>query len=258
MASAFLRTNLTDAGTVTAETQVTAMPASLVQGVHVRKRWRSTANAAYLLCDLGASLAPNSFALFGLTLNAGATCRLRVSTVDSTGAAGDALDTGALADGSTYLDADYGSFVWLGDAITGRYVRFDLSDPAGAFVEAGRMVVGVRASLAANFVPGSARSRVDLSRRARTEGGQTLIQRRARFRTLDLSFDWVEQAEWETLVEPIDREAGLTEDILAIVDENSTNLPRDTVWGLVSDMSPVGFTPIPDVYSKQYRIEERL
>lgn len=258
MASSFLRTNLADAGTVAADTEVSAMPATLVQGVHVRKRWRSTANAAYLLCDLGASLAPNSFALFGLTINPGATCRLRVSTADATGAAGDALDTGALADGSTYLDANYGSFVWIGDAVTGRYVRFDLSDPAGSFVEAGRMVVGVRSALAANFVPGSARGRTDLSRRVRTEGGQTLIQRRAVARTLDLSFDWIEHAEWESLVEPIDRDSGLTEDILAIVDENSSNLPRDSVWGLVSDTSPVGFTPIPDVYSKQYRIEERL
>lgn len=256
--AAILAVNLADAASVTADSEALSMPASLLQNVHVRKRWRSTAATAAILCDLGASLSPDTFGLFGLTVGAGATCRLRVSTVDATGAAGDALDTGVLTSSSAWFDPDYGAFVYASAAVTGRYVRFDLADAGADYVEAGRLVAGVRTAFGANFTPGSTRGRVDLSRRTRTQGGQMLLDRKPKARTLALDFDFLTAAEWAATLEAADRDNGLTDDVLLILDPTGDNVARDAIWGLLTDLSPVAFTAIPDIVSKQYRLEERL
>ena len=257
--ASILSVNLADAGVVTADSEAEAMPASLLQVEHVRKRWRGDGPAAYVVCDLGALHDVDTVALLGMTVGDAATVRLRISTADATGAAGDALDTGVLTSASEWFDPDYGALVYAGAAVvSGRYVRIDLAETDALYLEAGRLVVGERITFEANFRPGSARGRNDLSRKTRTQGGQTLIERKARPRTLDLAFDWVTLAEWEAIVEPVDRDRGVTEDVLVILDAEGDNVPRDAVWGLLSDISPVAFTAIPDVFTKQYRLEERL
>lgn len=266
--ASILATNLADDGVVSADAEEDTMPASLLQVTHVRKRFRSSNPSVAILCDLGALADVDTVALLGLASSLGtrrekpsaaATVRLRISTVDATGAAGDALDTGVLASGSQWFDHAYGSLVWAGAAaVSGRYIRLDFADAGADYVEAGRLVAGERATFSANFRPGSGRGRTDLSRKTQTQGGQTLIERKARRRTLDLAFDWVTLADWEAIVEPIDRDSGVTEDILVILDAEADNVPQGAIWGLMADISPVSFAAIPDVFSKQYRIEERL
>jgi len=257
--AAILFRNLADAALVSASAAVSGMPASLLQVEHVRKVWRATGASAYVLCDFGASVAIDTVGLFGMTVSSAATVRLRLSTADATGATGDALDTGTLASGTQFFDATFGSLVWAGAAaVTSRYLRIDLAQAGAAHLEAGRLVAGARAAFATNFTPGSGRGRVDPSVRTATLGGGTLVDRRRSRRFLDLSFDWVTAAEWAAIVEPIERERGLTDDVLVITDTESTNLPRDAVWGLLADLSPAQFTAIPDLVSTKYRIEERL
>lgn len=260
MANASVLTeNLADSGTITADVEEEAMPVSYLQVQHVEKRWRAVAAAATVLCDLGASSAIDTVALLGMTVGSTATVRIRISTADATGAAGDALDTGVLASGSQWFDATYGSVVYAGAAVvTGRYVRIDIAEAGAVMIEAGRLVVGARSTFTYNFTPGSSRGRNDLSRRKRTEGGQMLVERKRRPRTLSLDFDFVTAAQWQAIVEPIDRDIGLTDDILFVIDAESGNVPRDAVWGFVTDLTAVPYTAIPDIVTKQYRLEERL
>lgn len=257
--AAILFRNLADAAFVSASDAVAGMPASLLQVEHVRKVWRVEGASAYVLCDFGAAVDLDTVGLFGMNAGATATVQLRLSTADATGAAGDALDTGALASGSQFFDADFGSLVWAGAAaVTGRYLRIDIAQAGAAYLEAGRLVAGERAAFAANFTPGSGRGRIDPSIRTTTLGGGTLLDRKRRKRFLDLSFDWVTAAEWAAIVEPIERERGLTDDVLVMTNDESDNLPRDAVWGLLADLSPAQFTGIVDVVATKYRVEERL
>lgn len=156
-----------------------------------------------------------------------------------------------LTSSSAYFDPNYGAFVYAGASITVRYIRIDVVDSAGSFIEAGRLVAGVRTLFGNNFVPGSSRGWIDPSRKSRTEGGQTLVQRRPKARSFELSLDFVTATDWAATIETIDRDNGLTDDVLMTLDEDSTNIARDTIWGQIVDLSPVAFTAIPDVYAKQ-------
>lgn len=254
--AALLYENLADVGAISASGAVASMPASLLLNPHIQKRWRCLGASAYFVCDLGASQAPDVIALLGLTLGASGTVRLRVSTDDATGAEGDSLDTGVLTSSSAYFDPDYGAFIYVGDAAEGRYIRFDLADAGAAYLEAGRLVAGVRTAFETNYSQASSRGWQDPSRKTKTEGGQTLVQRRPKFRLFDFGFDFVTQ--WASLVEVVDRRCGTTEDVMLIENPESDNLPRDCVWGQVADLTPIALTPISDVVTKQYRIEERL
>lgn len=250
--------NLADAATVTAQTAASLMPVTRVQNEHVRRRWRSTANSAWLLCDLLANTAIDTIGLFGLTLASGATIRIRVSTSAGGATSGDLLDV-TVDTSDAEFDENYGALVYLcAAALTGRYVRFDITDSAASYVEAGRLFVGNRTEFTYKYGPGSSRGWTDPSARQKTLGGQTLIDDRPPYRFLDLSFDWVTEAQRDGLVETIDRVNGRRVDVLLIENTESTNLPMHSVWGLVTELTPAVATAIPDIFSKQYRVEERL
>lgn len=256
--AAVVVTNLADSAVVTTSSEVDAMPGALLLSVHVLKVWRSSTLPAYILADLGASVSIDTVALFGLGAGTGAEFRIRVSTADATGATGDALDTGTIDSSSAWFDPDYASLVYSDDAVTGRYVRIDIEESGVGYVEAGRLVIGKRTGFDTNFTPGSARGRNDLSRRTRTRGGQLLMDRQPRPRTIELNFDRITATAWETLIEPIDRDAGTTEDILVMLDPEADNLPRASYWGSLTDLTPVAFTALVDVVGKTFRLEERL
>lgn len=180
-------------------------------------------------------------------------------TADGDIDAADVLDTGALASGSLNWDADYGSFVYLAAApVSGRYVRIDLADPTAAYVEAGRLVVGLREALATNFAPGSQFDWVDPSVVRRSKGGQFLTWQRPGYRSANLTFGWVSDAQRRDLIERLGRVAGRHEDVLLVLDpDEAASLPYVTIWGLIADASPAAWTEIADLHSKQFRIEER-
>lgn len=246
--------NVADAGLLFASTQELTMPVQLVQNEHVARRWRSLSAPASLVVDLLAASAIDTVALMGLTMGANGTARVRVSTLDATGAAGDAFD-GAV----TPVDPDYGTHVEIIPApVTGRYVRIDLADPDGAYVEAGRLFVGTRTVFAYNHVYGWSRGWTDRSTNTKTRGGQTQVLRDNSFRSFDLTFDFVTEAQRDAMIEAIDRDNGMHTDVLLIRDPDADNLARESLWGLVSDLTAVTQPTFFDVYSKQLKIEERL
>src|SRR4029078_6778015 len=139
----------------------------------------------------------------------------------------------------------------------GRYIKVTLTDTPSTYVEAGRIFVGLRNVFEVNFSYGWSRSWEDRSIRNKTRGGQTLIFLDNMFRVLEVSFDLLTTAERNGFVEELDRLNGLNADILLITDTNTDNIGRDSIWGLMTDASPV-VQPHFDRYSKRYKIEERL
>jgi hypothetical protein len=244
--------NLADDALLTVSSQELSLPALNLQNAHVARRWRTLFASGNVTFDLGALVSLDTIGVFGMTMSSAGTIRARVSSVDPTGAAGDLYDSGVVA-----VDSDYNVHLSLLTVpVSGRYVRFDLAD-SGSYVEAGRVFVGLRTSFGINFDYGWQRAYVDRSIRTKTRGGQTLVWHDNNYRTLDLTFGFLSVAERNGLVETIDRVNGQNTDVLFITDPESSNLARDSIWGLISNLSPV-VQPMFDRFSKQYQIEERL
>lgn len=256
--AAILITNNADSGTLTASSQALTMPVSNLLTPHPSERWRSLTNADYFILDKGSSLSGDTVMVPGLTCGATSTVRLRLSTSDATGAAGDVLDTGAIANGTANFDIKYTSFVWrLANAASWRYTRVDISDPAATYVEAGCIVDGLSESFTYNFGYGGSIQYVDRTRVAPTSSGQTLTWSDNHFRRADLTFQWINETQRYGVVEQLDRDKGRRSNVLLITDTASTNLPRASIFGLVTDITPVTFA-ILNIFGKQLRIDERV
>ena len=251
--------NLADLGNISASSQVTTMPASNLQDPHVEVRWRTNSNDAYFIVDLLSAQSIDTVLVRGITVGSGAMVRVRVCSIDPTGIDGDIADTGVVASGTTYFDYNYGAIVYrLSEPSTARYVRVDITDSAASYVEAGRVFVGLSTQFTYNYNWGWSLGYTDRSVRIKSRGGQTLVLSDNSYRTLTIDFGWVSSAQRYGIVESVDRVNGQHTDILLITDTASTNLARDTIWGLVTSLSVVTNPVLADIFGKQYIIEERL
>lgn len=245
-------TNVADpAVSIIASTSQLLTPISNLLVPHVARKWRgaggTTDNFVY---DLGASTTIDTLAVFGITATQ---IRLRVSSLDVTGSAGDIYDSGTLAVDQIYLS----SITILPATVSGRYFRVDLTT-TGAYVEAGRVFLGTSTQFAFNYVKGWQRLWNDRSTKSKTRGGQTQIFKDVTYRSIDVTFDFLSQTDRDGFVEVIDRVNATSTDVLFVTNPTSVNLPRDSIWGLISSATPVVQPYDVSFYSKQYLIEERL
>lgn len=243
--------NLADAGTVSASSSIPSAPARrVIADPRTRIRWQSASGSASLVLDHGSSVTWDTAVVPGCIAS---TCRLRASDTDPTALSDLEYDSGVEA-----VDSDFGMPVFALDApVTARYARFDFSHASLAYVAAGRLVTGLRTAYAYNFDYGWAHGIVDPSERSVTLGGQIYISEREAFRWMEVNFGWVTETQARGVVAQIDRENGLRKDVLFLRDTASDNLARDTVWGLLASLAGT-INPFIDLYSKTYRIEERL
>jgi hypothetical protein len=243
--------NLFDsAALLTASSSTLLLPVSNLNVPHIARKWRGTGGTTdYFLTDLGSLQLLDTIAVFGIT---GSQIRIRVSSVDATGAAGDLFDTGTITVDQIYLS----SIQLLTSVVSGRYVRVDIMT-TGAYVEAGRCFIGVRTQFSYNYVSGWSRLWNDRSVKTKTRGGQTQVWNDNKFRSIDVSFDFLSQADRDGFIETIDSTNGYSTDVLFVLKPQSTNLSRDSIWGLVSAMTPV-VQPSVSTFTKQFTIEERL
>lgn len=242
--------NIADTGSLIASSASLLLPVSNIQVAHVARKWRGNDGPTdFVIVDFGSLQSLDTIAVLGITGNQ---IRARLSSVDSTGTSGDAFDSGTLAVDQSYLS----SISLVTSVVSARYLRIDLTT-TGSFVEIGRMFAGVRTQFAYNFIAGWQRTWNDLSTRTKTLSGQTQIFNRNVYRSYDVSFDFLKQADRDGFVETIDRVNAMKTDVLYISDPSSPNLSRDSVWGLMTALTPV-VQPSPGIFTKQYQIEERL
>lgn len=254
--------NLADNGAFTTiSSQATNMPVTFLQNVHVQKRWRSLTAADYFIIDLGLPQSLDTIGVFGITVSAGGspdaggTIRVRASATDSTFSG--SPDLTLYDSGVVTVNTTYNSHVSvIPSPVTARYVRVDLTT-TDTYLEAGRLFVGLRTAFTKNFAYGWQRGWVDRSIRSKTRGGQTQVFVDNHYRTLQMTFEFLSASEATGIVETIDAANGQNKDVLMILDTASTNLARDSIWGLMSELSTVS-QPHFDLFSKTYNIEERL
>ena len=120
------------------------------------------------------------------------------------------------------------------------------------------MLAGSREAFTYNFAPGGGVTTIDRSRKGSTSGGQTLTWNDNQFRRIELSFDWVTDSQRFGVVEDLLRVSGQHKNVLLIIDTASSNLARDSIFGLVTNQTPVIYSALADIYGKQLTIDERL
>jgi len=263
--AAILYRNLADEGAVTASSWIAAAPPATLQDPHTTRRWKGrngdaesitlSFSSAQLIDTVALIKCDGVFAGDQRTLSAAATRRVRIASADPTGVAGDLYDSGTAAG---RIDPAYAALIELLDApVSAIAVRIDLAESGAEALLAGRLVVGRREAFAFNFAFGWSFGFADLSRLKKSAGGQTFIDRDDRYRLLNVSFEWVNSAQRFGVVQEADRLNGISQDVLFVTNPKSDNLGRDSVWGLMQDLSPPT-QPHFGFFAKSYSIAERL
>lgn len=267
MTAAILHENLADLAVLTVSSNIAAAPASMMQNPHTTRRWiGSNGSSEYILAVFDTvDFAFQTIDTIGLfkcagvfdgtlrDLSSAAVTRVRLSSADLTGDAGDLLDTGSLSG-----QISYGALVKLLDSpVSAVALKIDLTEGGASILEAGRLVIGVRSSFETNFQYGWSFGFSDLSRLRKSAGGQTFVDLDERYRVLSVNFSMLTQAERLGFVQDLDRLNGVSTDVLFVTDTDSADLGRDSVWGLVESMTPVT-QPHFDLFAKTYAISERL
>lgn len=254
---AFAFVNLADDATITASSAVTLAPASRLQNQHVANVWRGlNGNTESLTIDLLASVAWDTIALLGTNLTTDGATRVRASDTDTSGQLGEIYDSGSAVG---RIDERFRSLVLLrSSSVASRYVRIDLSEPGSTFIEAGRLFIGMRQQVAINYAWGWGQTWNDRTRKTEGVSGQTFMDVQDGYRSIDLTLDFLSDAERTGFVETMDADLGAHGDFLTITDPASSRLDRDSVWGYQEQSTPVVSPAFFDRFSKSYRIRERL
>lgn len=265
-AAAVAFTNLLDAAAtvISGGGANTLSPYTNLQNEHVSVKWRLNGTTAYIIWDLGSLQSLDTFALMGLS-GSSPTLRFRASTVDATGVAGNAWDTGSLSGAGLlpYYDSRYKKFVALANApVSARYLRMDMTEAAVAYQEAGRHFGGLRKPFGINLQTPYVRTPVRKSLYTRGVGGSTFIDRRKGTWRQSASFGFLSETERTGFIDDmavLSVNSGHL-DFLWIPDPASLNLARDCIWGFnVPDEQPVTQTlyVVPPVYTVEFQVEDR-
>lgn len=174
--------------------------------------WRTEAgiNSAQVLVDFGGATEVGGLVLGGYTGPAASGFRVRLSTVDATGAAGDAYDSGSL---SGVFDPAFRHFVHFlvsdGAIVpaTGRYLLLDVARADTAAIEAGYLMAGPVWVPTHNFRKGAERRVETANEVTRSRGGARWVSVGARWRRWRGSLPWVTDAEALAQLEPLAQRA---------------------------------------------------
>lgn len=227
------RLNYVDAAIVTAAHAISSLPAANLKEEDIQKIWRDTSNAnTNLTADLGAQVEIGMTALINTNLISTDGVRIRVSSADPTGAAGDVYDQGGI---TPDVDPVYGNFIYfIEPSVTGRYVRIDLFDLTNT-PEAGRWVIAPTWTPSRHFSFGWEMLWRDASRRTYSLGQNIFTDVQQRQRGFRFVLRGLTEDEAMDEVSELNRVRGIGRDILVCRNAESTNLGRDSIWGLLEE-----------------------
>jgi hypothetical protein len=244
-------------GTVTASSERAGAGASHVQTFHHGQTWRTLTGvtSASLLIDLGSTYTIGGVYLGNHNLTATGTWRVRFSTVDATGLAGNAHDSGVI---STGIDVDLRMAVRIFTAnVSGRYLHFLLSDAAVSNLELGRVWAGPVFKPARNFSFGATRGYIDHSTVQPGGEGTQWVTRGARQPYCTFALPAVTSSEVEISGMQLIRKSGISEEVLVCLDSDATSIGQWTYLGLLEDV-PAWEMNFPGRQTATFRVRQRM
>lgn len=252
--------NLSDAALLSTDSELASLPASNVQHEHVARKWYTAAGvtAAYVIFDMGASVACDVLALLGTNLTPTGTVRVRASDADPAVTGSLLLDTGALTGSAK---AGYGAVYKQFASTAARYWRLDLSDAAVAEgqLRIGRVFLGPSWTTTVPQLFDWSITDEDPSMVDESYGGQQYADEKDHRRALDFTLDYLDKAEMYGNAFALARASGVVRDILCIPDLASSYLSEEAVFGpLIAGQPRPLRHRLPAIYTQKFTVRERL
>lgn len=273
MSNISLSATVADDATLHPSSETATLPAQNLLDMQPGKVWRPTSATASIEVDLGAPRRIDHLALLAHTGGPGAGGRVRLASTRPGLVAAPLYDSGPMPLRSdlhgitvVWTDPDddpartglaRNHFLhWTPEPVDARWVRFDLSDAAP--VDVGRLWVARAWRPSRNIDYGWSLGFTDPSPRQRSIGGQLYPVRRTRSRVLTFRLPWLGEAEAFAEAFDLDNREGASRPVLVVPrPAEASLLQRQTIYGLMTDISPVFHTAYP-VFEKAYRVEELL
>lgn len=232
------------------------LPLAHLQDPQPRKVTRWIGTSGFVVADFGASVPVGLVALTGTNLTAAATRRVRLSSVDATGAAGDVHDSGVAAAGA---DPRHNGAVFypLAADLSARYLRVDLADASLSFLDVGLLLAGPAFRPARNMSFGWSVGWQEYGTNEPSPVGVRFTARRGRCRALALRFDFATESEAMGHHMEMARIAGATENVAVLPIADGAYLAQQAVVGLVQDVTEVQ-NRFFNIWSKTITIAERM
>lgn len=249
--------NKADAASLSASSELAALPGSNVQQAHVAQKWNTAAGvtSAYLTFDMLGSVSCGLLAVLGTNLTAAATRRLRASDADPTAAAGDLYDSGSAAAG---VKAGYGDAYLSFTAVAARYWRLDLADASiTTGLQVGRVFLGPKWTTSESHEWGWSVTPLDESKVVESYGGQSFADVRPQRRVLRFGLKFMTEAEMYGNAFALARAQGVVRDVLAIPSVTSAYLSEQAVFGLCEASEPLVQERHRN-YQQKFTIRQRL
>lgn len=242
------RENDIDGAVVTAGASASGLSASNLKTQYIRQVWRSNSGPTHILADPGRTLTTEYVLLINTTLGLADTVRVRVSTSDQTGAAGDAYDSGDIAAG---VDPAHRMFLhFIEPGVQGRYLRID------GVSEAGRWASGQVFAPTRNMRFGWEPLWRDGSRISSSLGQDEFVDIGRRQRGFRFTLKGLTSDEAENEVYLFNRQRGTSRDILVCRDKDASNLGKVSIWGLLAQ--PVIARQLEEGWEIEVEVWERL
>jgi hypothetical protein len=253
--------NIAGNGTLTASSAATGMPITLLQQKDPIRHWRSGAGtSAYFDLTFAATQSADTFSIIGTNLTAAGIVRVQLSNV----AAGNSeiydSNSGAVAG---QVDPVYQDAHILASAVKSgwKYCRITLTDASLSYIEAGFLFISTRTQLSYNFDYGHQFYPIDPCDHKKTAGGTTdIVPHGPIYRRCVLTVGSLTEAQRWSVFQAIGMTNGRSTPILLILDPSSSNLGRDSIFGLIQDDVPVtsiqGFDSGGAMYSAAVTIDE--
>ena len=238
--------------TLTACAQVADKPVQNAQVNPVALPWIVPGSSGHVDVDAGAAIQWRVFAALGTNLTPSATVRLQLSGV----AAGesDVHDSGVVSAG---VIAGYPQvYLLLDQALSARYARLSFADAALSELWIGRLFGGPAWEPARNRSYGDAIRWEDPSLRDRTQGGQLLMGKRQKHRVASFQLEFNLRAEMMANAFELDRQAGVTEDVLVMLDPETYRQQESVFRPLARSTDLTHWTF--QRQRKLFEVEERL
>lgn len=251
-------------GTLAAGSQQTGLTVGNLQLPHGNPAfgWRTAAGVvtgaggAWFTIDAGAATAWRVFALARTNLSTAATIRWRVGTTLS---GAEVYDSGTVSAG---IVAGIGQTVTATTAaVTGRYVRCDITDAANVdgYISVPLACAAPALQPAINFSPDTASSTRRGQQVVRTRAGGTFTQPLYTERSLAVAFDALTAAEMTGSIIPADLLAADGRNVLFVPDPLSAARHADSIFGQMESTADFGYLTLDGARRTwRMRITERL
>ena len=221
----------------------------------LQELYRVLGNACVLDIDLGTARTVNLVALAGHNGSTAATARVTASNT----LGGTDYDSGSLPLISGAKRFDNSLFLrLLPVAVSYRYWRIEISDPAAAYLDFGRLYVANAFQPSYNMVYGFQQGFIDPSQEYETISGDSISLKRKKRRFAELTLEDLTEDEVFAELYPLDQLVGTTGDVLFVPQPgDETHLQFTAIYGKIEAMQPNVITSY-NRFTRQYRIKELL